>query len=57
MKCENNLCVYQWKGECTIEKTTIDSLGMCAQCIYPNIDEDILKQAKSKTLDQYRKED
>lgn len=53
MKCENNFCIYQDKGRCILNKVSIDSLGMCTECTYPNIDEKILNQAKLKLLKDY----
>ena len=55
MKCENSFCIYQSKGKCILNKVDIDSLGMCAECIYPDIDEEILNQAKLKLLKNYEK--
>ena len=55
MKCENSFCIYQTKGECSLDKVNIDSFGMCAECIYPDIDEKILNQAKLKLLRYYEK--
>ena len=50
MKCENKFCIYESKGKCTLNEINIDSLGMCADCIYPDIDEKVLNQAKLKLL-------
>lgn len=36
-----------------LEKVGIDSLGMCTECIYPDIDEKILNQAKLELLKKY----
>ena len=57
MKCENNFCIYQNNGRCILDKIDIDSLGMCAECIYPDIDEKTLNQAKLKLLKKYEQED
>ena len=53
MKCENSFCIYQSKDVCTIETISINSVGMCVECIYPNIDEHILQKAKAVILKQY----
>ena len=50
MKCENKFCIYESKGKCTLYEIKIDSLGMCTECIYPEIDEKIINEAKLKTL-------
>lgn len=52
MKCENIFCVYQSKGECTVEEIEIDCTGMCAVYNYPNIEEEILEKAKEELLDR-----
>ena len=39
MNCENKFCIYQSKGECILDHVEIDRLGMCAECIYPNLDD------------------
>ena len=55
MNCENKFCIYQNEGKCMLNKVDIDSLGMCADCIYPDIDEKVLNQAKLKLLREYQK--
>ena len=53
MKCENHFCIYEEKGECSLDEIEISSLGMCDSCIYPDIDENILLEAKKKLLYKY----
>ena len=55
MNCENKFCIYQNEGKCILNKVDIDSLGMCADCIQPDIDEKVLNQAKLKLLREYQK--
>ena len=57
MRCENRLCVYESEGKCILERVDIDSLGMCTECIYPTIDEEILRKAKERLLAAYKKSD
>ncbi|MBR3767073.1 MAG: hypothetical protein IKL10_02415 [Clostridia bacterium] len=57
MNCANSFCIYQLKGKCMIENISIDYLGMCAECIYPDMDEEILRQAKLKLLKKYEEQD
>ncbi len=40
-----------------LDRIDIDNLGMCTKCIYPNIDEEILNQAKLKLLKIHEKAD
>ena len=53
MNCENNFCIYQNNGECKIENISINSLGMCSECILPDIDETTLYKEKCKLLEKY----
>ncbi len=57
MNCENRFCIYEAHGNCTLKSVHINSLGMCAECICADIDEEILDQAKSKLLQQYEAHD
>ena len=57
MKCENNFCIYQYEDKFILNEVSIDSLGMCAECIYPDIDEKILNEAKLKLLREYQNAD
>ncbi len=57
MNCENTFCIYQAYGSCTLEIININNLGMCEECIYPEIEKDILEQAKINLLEKYEKAD
>lgn len=57
MNCQNNFCIYQSKDRCTLDCISIDALGMCTECIYPNIDKNILNQAKEQLLKKYEQLD
>ena len=56
MDCENCFCIYESKGKCILENVGINSLGMCTECIYPDIDEEIVNTAKINLLKKYQKE-
>mgnify|MGYP007106054797 CR=1 FL=1 len=57
MQCENSFCIYFSNGQCILDAIEVNSVGMCAECIYPNIDETILNEAKLKLLKHYENED
>ena len=57
MNCENKFCVYQYNENCVLDKVSIDHSGMCTECIYLDIDEEILNEAKLKLLEKYAKAD
>ena len=56
MNCENSFCIYQSKGKCILKNVDINNFGMCTECIYPNIDEKIIDDAKLKLLKKYENE-
>ena len=53
MKCEHIFCIYQSDGECTADEIGIDETGMCDSCIYPNLEEAVLKKAKTDLLNKF----
>ena len=53
MNCENFFCIYQSNGKCTVDNIIINSLGMCTECIFPDIDKEILNKAKQELLKKY----
>ena len=50
ISCENEFCVYQKSGNCILESVQLDIQGNCLDCIYVNIEEDVLCDLKRKTL-------
>ena len=50
MKCDNKLCIYNQKGNCILHEITIDVTGVCSECIYPEIEEQVLLLSKLRTL-------
>lgn len=57
MNCENEFCIYQRGGNCTISHISIDNFGRCADCIYPDIDKKQLLHLKRKLLKKYENTD
>ena len=53
MNCANIFCIYNLKNKCILKKITINLYGICDDCIYPNIDEKILEEAKTELLKEY----
>lgn len=50
MKCENNFCIYQANGACRLEEISIDQMGMCESCVYPELDKEYLEDKKTELL-------
>ena len=54
MNCENEFCIYQEKGKCILNEVSLDILGQCTECIYVNLDEKVLSEAKEKLREKNR---
>lgn len=52
MLCEQELCIYQNDGKCTLQTIHIDRLGQCSECLYPDIDKQYLKKIKHDFLEK-----
>ncbi len=52
MLCEQELCIYQNDGQCTLQTIHIDRLGQCAECVYPDINKQYLKKIKHDFLEK-----
>lgn len=50
MECENSLCIYERDRKYILEKISVNMLGICDDCIYPSIDDEVLNSLKEKTL-------
>ena len=50
MRCENGLCLYYDKGKCILDEISVDSLGMCAECMLVSIDEKIIEEKRREQL-------
>jgi len=48
MNCENDYCIYQKENKCRFPTITINSLGMCDDCIKISLDENFLEAEKEK---------
>ena len=53
MKCENYFCIYEDNGKCILDKIELDVMGQCTECIYVNLESDVLKEAKQNLLKKY----
>ena len=50
LSCENEFCIYQKQGGCILKNVQLDIQGNCTDCIYVNLEEDILNNLKEKLL-------
>jgi len=56
MQCENIFCIYNSENKCILECVSLDILGQCTACIYATIDDEILEEAKRKTLESVERD-
>ena len=57
MECENFLCVYQKDDKCILDRISLDVVGHCLDCIYVDIEPELLKELKDKQLKQFAEYD
>ena len=50
MKCENAYCIYNRGFECLLDEVSIDSLGLCSDCITVSLDKKYLEAEKERQL-------
>ena len=50
LSCENEFCIYQKNGTCSLDIVELDIQGTCTDCIYINIEENTLSELKEKLL-------
>ncbi len=53
ISCENKFCIYEKQGKCILERIELDIQGSCMECIYINIEEDILNKLKDDLLEKW----
>ncbi len=46
MNCENEFCIYQQQGRCTLKNIELDIMGQCKECIYVEINQEFLQKLK-----------
>jgi len=50
MDCENEYCIYNKESKCRFECVTINTLGMCEDCVIISLDKDFLEAEKERQL-------
>ena len=57
MNCQNDFCIYQRDGVCCLEEISIDKMGVCENCIYPEFDKIYLNSEKDRLLNTFELRD
>lgn len=50
-ECENKWCIYYEEGRCTLVGISINSYGMCDDCIMIDPDETEMKMRRKREVD------
>lgn len=53
MECGNYFCIYWSDRHCVLTEISLDIQGQCEDCIYVEIEEEILERHRQKILDCY----
>ena len=48
--CDNEFCIYQKEGKCSLEGIQLDIQGNCENCIYVNVEQEVLNSLKKEAL-------
>lgn len=54
MDCENSMCIYNDDDICLLDHISVDSVGLCTECIMVSFDKDLVKQRKAEMLEIYK---
>lgn len=46
LQCENNLCIYNKQNMCILDTITLNTIGICNECILLSLDESLLTLLK-----------
>lgn len=57
MQCENHFCIYWDSGICLLDKISLDVQGSCQDCIYVELEEELLKRERKNALHRLRERD
>ena len=52
MKCKYEFCIYEENGLCILNNVSINTVGLCDNCILPTFDNKLLSELKDETLKQ-----
>ena len=50
MNCEQEYCIYNNNGDCILQNISINSLGMCDDCMTITLDKKLLTKFKEREL-------
>ena len=56
MRCANRFCIYYRKGRCLAEDISINSAGVCEDCVYVEIDERDLQARRANLLEKMQRQ-
>lgn len=54
MRCSNSFCIYWEKHECWLDTIELDEQGTCMNCIYVDVDDEILEKKRNEARDRGR---
>ncbi len=53
MRCDNIFCIYWVKNNCGLDDISLDIQGNCKDCIYVNIEDEVLENYRQKLLRKF----
>ena len=55
MQCLFNFCIYNKEPQCTLDEISIDTTGMCGECIPVNFNSPFLEEEKARQVEYLEK--
>lgn len=50
MICENEICIFNKEGKCTLDTISLDAIGLCEDCVIVELDEALIEKEKERQL-------
>ena len=54
MKCKNYFCIYWKEDNCVLREISLDIQGNCEDCIYININKEMLDKERERAYQKYK---
>lgn len=52
MECRYEFCLYNQENECSLQKISINEVGLCEACILVSLEKDRLEEEKREQLEK-----
>lgn len=57
LSCENHWCIYNDEHYCIFEEIELDEIGVCRNCVFITIPDEMEEKFKNEVLDYFKIQD